>query len=115
MRNVYWELQLEAKAREKTRTFKIMRGERQWKMEGIFAEGKENHGLERARYRGRAKVQIQAYMIALVQNVKRMIGCGPVAEVELRLVAEEAFRIPGATLVTKLKSLFGFFARPSLA
>lgn len=54
--------------REKTRIFQITRGERQWKMEGIFAEAKDNHCLDRARYRGRAKVQIQAYMIAVVQN-----------------------------------------------
>jgi hypothetical protein len=29
--------------------------------------------LGRARYRGRAKVQIQAYMVASVQNLKRVI------------------------------------------
>lgn len=34
VRNVYWELQLETKGRERTRTFRAMRIERQWKMEG---------------------------------------------------------------------------------
>jgi len=72
VRNVFWEQQLRTKAREKTRAFRVARGERQWKMEGIFAEAKNNHGLDRARYRGRMKMQIQAYMIASVQNLKRM-------------------------------------------
>lgn len=45
---------------------------RMWKMEGIFAEAKSHHGLRRAKYRGRAKVQIQVYMISIVQNLKRL-------------------------------------------
>jgi len=47
--------------------------ERMWKIEGIFAEAKQLHGLSKARYRGLEKVQIQAYMVASVQNVKRLI------------------------------------------
>jgi hypothetical protein len=48
--------------------------ERMWKMEGLFAEAKQNHGLSRARYRGRSKVQIQAYLTAMVQNLKRLVA-----------------------------------------
>ncbi len=48
--------------------------ERMWKAEGLFAEAKQNHGLTRARYRGRAKVQIQAYLIAMAQNLKRLVS-----------------------------------------
>ncbi len=47
--------------------------ERMWKAEGLFAEAKRNHGLARARYRGRSKVQIQAYLIAMAQNLKRLV------------------------------------------
>jgi len=47
--------------------------ERMWKMEGLFAEAKQNHGLSRARYRGWAKVQVQAYLSATVQNLKRLV------------------------------------------
>jgi hypothetical protein len=47
--------------------------ERMWKMEGLFAEAKQNHCLARAKYRGRPKVQIQAYLIAIVQNLKRLL------------------------------------------
>ncbi|NEJ83791.1 hypothetical protein GR268_45900, partial [Rhizobium leguminosarum] len=47
--------------------------ERMWKIEGIFAEAKQLHGLSKARYRRVEKVQIQAYMVASVQNIKRLI------------------------------------------
>jgi transposase len=47
--------------------------ERMWKSEGLFAEAKVNHCLARAKYRGRAKVQIQAYLSAMVQNLKRLL------------------------------------------
>ena len=70
--------------REKTWLFKATRGERQWKMEGIFAEAKDNHGLDRARYRGRLKMQIQAYMIASVQNHKRLAGHMPAIAVSFQ-------------------------------
>ncbi len=48
--------------------------QRMWKMEGIFAEAKTHHGMRRARYRGRAKMQIQVYMTSTVQNLKRLAG-----------------------------------------
>jgi hypothetical protein len=47
--------------------------ERMWKIEGLFAEAKQNHGLSRAQYRGRSKVQIQAYLSATAQNLKRLV------------------------------------------
>ena len=37
------------------------------------AELKRFHGLHRARYRGLLKVRIQAYLPALVVNLKRMV------------------------------------------
>ena len=57
-----------------TRHSRTRRSERMWKMEGLFAEAKQNHGLSRARYRGRSKVQIQAYLSAIVQNLKRLVA-----------------------------------------
>ena len=47
--------------------------ERMWKCEGLFAEAKQYHGFARAKYRGRSKVQIQAYLCAIVQNLKRLL------------------------------------------
>ncbi len=48
-------------------------GERMWKIEGLFSEAKVNHCLNRANNRGIVKVQIQAYMIGMVQNLKRLL------------------------------------------
>lgn len=64
------------KTREKSEhpDFKKKLWQRMWKMEGIFAEAKNNHGLRRARYRGRWKVQVQVYIISTVQNLKRLAG-----------------------------------------
>jgi IS5 family transposase len=53
--------------------FRKKLSERMWKAEGLFAEAKQNHGLSRARYRGRSKVQIQAYLSAMAQNLKRLV------------------------------------------
>ena len=103
--------------REKTRTFQLTRGERQWKVEGIFAEAKDNHGLGRARYRGRSKMQIQAYMIAVVQNLKRMIGNGPVVEVGLEMakVGQMArLDIFPTSIFQKLNLIFQIFRGPCL-
>jgi len=57
---------------ERDPAFKKRLKERMWKMEGLFAEGKSHHGLRRARYRGRSKVQIQVYVISTLQNLKRL-------------------------------------------
>jgi hypothetical protein len=54
-------------------TFIERASERMWKCEGLFAESKQYHCLARAKYRGRSKVQIQAYLIAIVQNLKRLL------------------------------------------
>ena len=60
--------------RMNSKTFKEKMLERAWKIEGIFGEAKTNHGLSRAKYRGRSKTQIQLYMISSVQNLKRLLG-----------------------------------------
>lgn len=48
--------------------------ERMWKIEGINAEAKNLHGLKRAKYRGLQKVQIQAHMVGVVLNIKRLVA-----------------------------------------
>ena len=67
--DVFDEVQLQMSEPE----FRKKTSERMWKMEGLFAEAKQNHCLARAKYRGRPKVQIQAYLIAIVQNLKRLL------------------------------------------
>jgi transposase len=74
LRSLDQDLFEEIQARMRDPTFRTRRSERMWKMEGLFAEAKQNHGLSRARYRGRSKVQIQAYLSAIVQNLKRLVA-----------------------------------------
>ena len=47
--------------------------QRKTRIEGIFALGKELHGLRRTRLMGRWKVQIQLWMTAIAMNLKRAI------------------------------------------
>jgi hypothetical protein len=66
--------ELEAvRRRQSTATFRQRLVERKWKIEGLFGEAKQNHGLRRARYRGLSKVQIQFFMIAIALNCKRVV------------------------------------------
>jgi IS5 family transposase len=98
--------------REKTWVFKRTLAERQWKMEGIFAEAKDNHGLDRARYRGRSKMQIQAYLIASVQNLKRLAGHLPAIAAALQESAAGTLEVFSSTFFqrnTDLKLQFYFF------
>ena len=73
MRNLDQDLFEEVQAKMRDPTFRRKRTERMWKSEGLFAEAKQNHCLSRAKYRGRSKVQIQAYFSAMVQNLKRLL------------------------------------------
>ena len=74
MRNRDQDLFEEVQARMRDPTFKRRMSERMWKIEGLFAEAKNNHGLARARYRSRSKIQIQAYLSAIVQNLIEKTG-----------------------------------------
>jgi transposase len=73
LRNVDQDLFEQVQAQMEQATFLERSSERMWKCEGLFAEAKQYHGLSRAKYRGRRKVQIQAYLIAIVQNLKRLL------------------------------------------
>jgi len=44
-----------------------------YKIERKYGEGKEYHGLRRCRYVGRMRYAIQAYLTAIVLNLKRMV------------------------------------------
>lgn len=73
LRSLDQDLFEEVQTRMRDPVFRQKLSERMWKVEGLFAEAKQNHGLSRARYRGRAKVQIQAYLSATAQNLKRLV------------------------------------------
>jgi transposase len=74
LRNVDQDLFEAVQAKMRDPTFGEKLAERMWKVEGLFAEAKQRHNLSRAKYRGRAKVQIQAYLTAIVQNLKRLVA-----------------------------------------
>jgi hypothetical protein len=60
-------------SRMQEETFHKRLKERMWKIECIFSEAKNMHGLSRAKYRLLQKMQIQAHMTSSVQNLKRLI------------------------------------------
>jgi hypothetical protein len=63
----------EAKARIENPLGRELIRQRKTRIEGIFALGKELHGLRRTRLMGRWKVQIQLWLTAAVINLKRAI------------------------------------------
>lgn len=72
-RNIYQDYideQLKNKSSTEWRRMMIIR---KTKIEGSFADAKNNHGLSKARMRGIRKVQEQSLLIAIVQNIKKMI------------------------------------------
>jgi transposase len=73
-RNIYQDLFDTVKTAMKTEKFRQALSERMWKTEGVISEIKLQHGLNRAKYRGISKVQIQAYLAAATINIKRIIA-----------------------------------------
>jgi transposase len=63
----------EARERLANPAGKELMRQRKIRIEGIFALGKELHGLRRTRLMGRWKVQIQLWLIATVINLKRAV------------------------------------------
>jgi len=63
----------EARARLDNPVGKELMRQRKIRIEGIFALGKELHGLRRTRLMGRWKVQIQLWLTATVINLKRAV------------------------------------------
>jgi len=63
----------EAKERLSSSTGEELLKQRKVRVEGVFALGKELHGLRRTRFMGRWKVQIQLWLTAAVINIKRAV------------------------------------------
>jgi hypothetical protein len=63
----------EARERLENPAGKELMRQRKIRIEGIFALGKELHGLRRTRLMGRWKVQIQLWLTATVINLKRAV------------------------------------------
>jgi len=44
------------------------------RIEREFSQGKNRHGLDKARYLGLAEVSIQSFLAAIVLNLKRLVN-----------------------------------------
>ena len=77
--------------------------------EHLFAEAKQNHGMGRARYRGLDPLQEQLYLIASVQNLKRLVSFmrGKKADVKAQIFEKGA----SDTLLSPFLSWFDHFTK----
>ena len=75
MINILEHLKDKATKRCRTKYGRKRAVERSTTVETIFGEGKTQHGLARAHFRGIKKVSIQFLMTAIAQNIKRMVTC----------------------------------------
>ena len=98
----------EAKARIENPFGKELIRQRKTRIEGIFALGKELHGLRRTRLMGRWKVQIQLWLTVTVINLKRAIKAlanwpqGTGSAPEQRYIPNSTSAIAGILLVFAL-------------
>ena len=60
------------------------------RIEHLYAEAKDNHGLGRARFRGLAKLDAQVKLTAAVQNLKRLMRGRPRNGVSVSLRVQQA-------------------------
>ena len=65
-----------ARAESASKAAKRDRVRRKWLMEGSFADGANNHGFKRSRWRRLWRQKIQDYMIAAIQNIRILIRHG---------------------------------------
>ncbi len=73
-RHIHADLFQKVKIKMESDIFKEKLRERLWKIEGVMNELKNYHCLSKAKYRGIDNVQIQAYMAAVVINIKRLVN-----------------------------------------
>jgi transposase len=78
---------------QQTRGYQVSRRLR-LRSEHVFAEGKTEHGLERARHRGRAMVQVQAELAGIVHNLKRLAAFLGRRKAPAAQAAQAAQRVP---------------------
>jgi len=69
-RHRHHDLVEKARMRSHSHAARQDRKRRQHLMEGSFADGTNNHGLKRARWRGLEHQQVQDYLIAACQNIR---------------------------------------------
>jgi transposase len=91
---------------QKTKPF-ILSQRLRVRIEHIFAEAKEHHGLRRSRYRTLSKQQEQANLTAMVQNLKRLVSfSGRKKPAATAFVALKTNLYPCKALLRNLKLVF---------
>lgn len=99
-----WEL-------SRTRGYRISRKLRH-RIEHLFGEAKESHGLGRARYRGLEKVNEQVTLTAIAQNLKRLVKFMNQPPKPAQNTGAVTAKRPRVSLLSALRALFGGPFRP---
>lgn len=73
-------------------------------LERINADAKEKHGMARAQFRGRRKMQIQALLTAAVLNLKQLAARGPAAQAGWAVMAEALHDLEPALVDQNLRA-----------
>ena len=90
------------------------RRRRQHLVEGSFAEAANQHHLRRPRWRRLWRQRIQSWLIAAVQNIKKLIGHGRSPRLAALALAVKCVRLWGSSPRRKESSASSFSSAPSL-
>jgi transposase len=83
---------------------------RKCKAEGSFADATNNHGFKRARWRGIKKITIQNFMIAAIQNLRKLLHySGQSDSLNVVAISAAAVKIADKTTVAVLSGLQRLF------
>lgn len=96
------ELVEEMRARARTPRSRRLMAQRQIVSERINADAKDKHGMARAQFRGRPKMQIQALLTAAVINLKQLAARRPQLQSGM---ATAGLRVPDRASTTLLRCL----------
>ena len=85
---------------------------RKYKAEGSFADGANNYGFKRARWRGLDKMEIQNLMIAAIQNLGKLLRYGGTdGKLFAPAIAKKAFCGPIGIALRRLISIWATYKR----
>ena len=104
----------QARAHLATRQARRKLGRRQVISERIMADLKFKHGFERAQFRGRASVQIQALLTAAVINLKQLVKRRPEAQSGTALTSVTVLRTHFVAAHSILRTVFQLARRRNL-
>jgi len=91
-----------ARAQSHSTAGKRDRVRRKWLMEGSFADGANNHGFKRSRWRRLWRQQIQDYMIAAVQNIRILVRHGDRKPITVTL----GLQVPHPACISVMATVF---------